>query len=120
MYMQIIHHLPLIFQCQPSWTHLQCVVSRGDDLLPAEVTIKCNDENPDDFLYINCQDWYHNELPKKVYKDPIQEGVRRILRRSMVRAFALFKYEKDELVDVYGSTLGASHESKITEVINIV
>ena len=51
------------FQCQPSWTHLQCIVSKGEDPLPAEVRIKCCEENPDDFFYIDLKDWCYNQLP---------------------------------------------------------
>ena len=61
-----------------------------------------------------------NEMLKKVYADPVQEGVRRILGRSLVRTFALFKYKKHSLVDVYCATLEAPHEAKIREVIDIV
>ena len=71
------------FQCQPSWTHLQCVVSKGEDPLPAEVRIKCCKENPDNFFYIVLKDWCYNQLPQKVYADPVQEGLRRVNKRQM-------------------------------------
>ena len=79
------------FQCQPSWTHLQCIVSKGEDPLPAEVRIKCYEENPDDFFYIDPKDWCYNQLLRKVYADPGQEGLRRIMGRALVRTFALFE-----------------------------
>ena len=66
------------------------------------------------------KDWYTNEMPRKVYADSIQEGVRRILGRSLVRTFALFKYKKHSLVNVYCATFDAPHEAKIREVIDIV
>ena len=59
-------------------------------------------------------------MPKKVYADPVQEAVRRILGRSLVRTFALFKYKKHSLVNVYCVRLEAPHEAKIQEVIDIV
>ena len=59
-------------------------------------------------------------MTRKVYSDPIQEGVRRIVGRSLVRTFALFNYEKHKLVDVYCPTFGVPHEAKIREVIDIV
>ena len=108
------------FQCQPSWTHLQCVVSRGEDPLPAKVRIKCCEENPDDFFYIDPKDWYYNEMPQKVYNDPVQEGVRRIIGRSLVRTFALFKYKKHPLIPLYCPTFGAPNECMILTVIDIV
>ena len=61
-----------------------------------------------------------NKMPKKVYADPVQEGIRRILGRSLIRTFALFKYKKHSLVSVYCLTLEAPHEDKIQEVIDIV
>ena len=61
-----------------------------------------------------------NEMPKKVYADPVQEGIMRILGRSLVRTFALFKYKKHSLVNVYCAMLEAPHEAKIWEVIDIV
>ena len=89
------------FQCQPSWTHLQCVVSRGENPLPAEIRIKCSKEDSNEFFYMDPKDWYTNEMPRKVYADPVQEGIRRILGRSLVRTFALFKYKKHSLVNMF-------------------
>ena len=66
------------------------------------------------------KDWYTNKMPRKVYADPVQEGFRRILGRSLVRTFALFKYKKHSLVNVYCATFDARHEAKICEVIDIV
>ena len=43
-----------------------------------------------------------------------------IMVRSLVRTFALFKYKKHSLVNVYCPMLEAPHESKIQEVIDIV
>ena len=61
-----------------------------------------------------------NEMTKKVYTDPVQEGVKRILGRSLVRTFSLFRYKKHSLVNVYCATLEAPHEAKIREVIDII
>ena len=108
------------FQCQPSWTHLQCVVSRGENPLPAEIRIKCSKEDSNEFFYMDPKDWYTNKMPRKVYADPVQEGIRRILGRSLVRTFALFKYKKHSLVNVYCATFDAPHKAKIREVIDIV
>ena len=108
------------FQCQPSWTHLQCVVSRGENPLLAEVQIKCSEEDSNEFFYMDPKDWYTNEMPRKVYADPVQEGIRRILGRSLVRTFALFKYKKHSLVNVYCAMFDAPHKAKIREVIDIV
>ena len=66
------------------------------------------------------KDWYTNKMPRKVYADPVQEGIRRILGRSLVRTFALFKYKKHSLVNVYCATFDAPHKAKIWEVIDIV
>ena len=60
------------------------------------------------------------EMLKKIYADPVQEGVRRILGRSLIRTFALFKYKKHSLVNVYCAMLEAPHEAKIWEVKDIV
>ena len=66
------------------------------------------------------KDWYTNKMPRKVYADPVQEGVRRILGRSLVRTFALFKYKKHSFVNIYCATFDAPHKAKIWEVIDIV
>ena len=108
------------FQCQPSWTHLQCVVSRGKKPLPAEIRIKCSEKDSNEFFYMDPKDWYTNEMLRKVYADPVQEGIWRILGRSLVRTFALFKYKKHSLVNIYCATFDAPHEAKIQEVIDIV
>ena len=86
-------------------------MSRGVNPLPAKVQIKCSEEDTDVFFYIDPKDWYMNEMLKKVYADPVQEGVRRILGRSLVRTFALFKYKKHSLVNVYCAMLEAPHEA---------
>ena len=108
------------FQCQPSWTHLQCVISRGKDPLPAEVRIKCSLDHPEAFFLLDKENWYHNEMTRKVYADPVQESVRRILGRSVVRTFALFKYEKHPLLDVHCPMFSCQHKQKITDMIDIV
>ena len=108
------------FQYPPSWTHLQCVVSRGENPLPAEIQIKCSEEDSNEFFYMDPKDWYTNKMPRKVYADPVQEGIRRIIGRSLVRTFALFKYKKHSLVNVYCATFDAPHKAKIQEVIDIV
>ena len=95
-------------------------MSKGEDPLPAKVRIKCCEENPDDFFYIDPKDWYYNEMPRKVYHGPVQEGLRRIISRSLVRTFALFQYKKHDLVELYYPTFSAPHESMILEVIDIV
>ena len=92
---------------------------RGDDPLPAEVQIKCSTENAD-FFYLDPKDWYFNVLLRKVYGDSIQESIRRILGRSVLRTFGLFTYNKHNLVDVYCPTFDAPQESKILDVIDIV
>ena len=84
------------FQCQPSWTHLECVISRGKDPL----------DHPEAFFLLDKDNWYHDEMTRKVYADPVQESVRRILGRLVVRTFALFKYEKHPLLDVHCPTFG--------------
>ena len=66
------------------------------------------------------KDWYSNEMLRKVYVDPVQEGVRGILGRSLVRTFALFKYKKHSLVNIYCAMFEAPYEAKIREVIDIV
>ena len=54
------------------------------------------------------KDWYSNKMPRKVYADPVQEGVRSILGRLLVRAFALFKYKKHSLVKIYCATFSCT------------
>ena len=95
-------------------------MSKGEDPLPAEVRMKCCEENPDDFFYIDPKDWCYNKLPRKVYANPVQEGLRRIMGRALVRTFALFEYKKHPLVELYCPTFNAPHESMISEVIDIV
>ena len=77
-------------------------------------------EHPDDFFHLDKSNWYHNEMPRKVYEDPVQESVRRILGRSLVRTFGLFTYEKHPLADKHIPTFGVPHEAVIMDVIEIV
>ena len=88
--------------------------------MPAEVHIKCSLDHPEAFFLLDKQNWYHDEMTRKVYADPVQESVRRILGRSVVRTFGLSKYEKHPLPDVHCPTFGCPHEQKITDVIDIV
>ena len=87
--------------------------------MPAEVRIKTSLEHPDDFFHLDKSNWYHNEMPRKVYEDPVQESVRRILGRSLVRTFGLFTYEKYPLADKHIPTFGVPHEAVIMDVIEI-
>ena len=77
-------------------------------------------QNGDDFFYLDPKDWYSNPLLIEAYADCIQESVRRILGRSVVRTFGLFTYKKQTLVEVYCPTFDAPHESKILDVIDFV
>ena len=86
------------FQCQPSWTHLQCVVSRGENPLLAEIQIKCSEEDSNEFFYTDPKDWYTNKMPRKFYADPFQEGVRRILGRSLVRTNLLYSSTRNTVL----------------------
>ena len=82
--------------------------------------MKSSVDHPNEFIHLDKSNWYHNEMPKKGYGDPIQESVRRILGRSVIRTFGLFKYETHPLVDKHIPTFSGLHEAKISEVIDIV
>ena len=50
---------------------------------------KC--QHSKEFLYMDNREWNSEALPQKVYKDPVQSGVRTVISRALVEAFDLFK-----------------------------
>ena len=63
------------------------------------------------------QEWNSEALPQKVYKDPVQSGVRTIIGRALVEAFDLFKYDLNNDTGRYVPQLPLCQESLIHEVI---
>ena len=66
------------------------------------------------------QEWNSEVLPQKVYKDPVQSGVRTVIGRALVEAFDLFKYDLNNDTGRYVPQLPLCQESLIPEVIDYV
>ena len=66
------------------------------------------------------REWNSEVLPKKVYKDPVQSGVRTVIGRALVEAFDLFKYDLNNDTGRYVPQLPLCQESLIPEVIDYV
>ena len=82
------------FQCPVKLTTLQAVVCPGPNPLHAEVCIKNNKDDGLEFYYMDQKEWHTEAMPEKVYSDPIQEGLRTVIGRTLVRTFKMltFKY----------------------------
>ena len=66
------------------------------------------------------REWNSEVLPQKVYKDPVQSGVRTVIGRTLVEAFDLFKYDLNNDTGRYVPQLPLCQESLIHEVIDYV
>ena len=66
------------------------------------------------------KEWYQESLPEKVYSDPVQEGVRIVLGRALVKTFDLIKFIFNEKTKTYVPELPLPFESCIKEVIEYV
>ena len=65
------------------------------------------------------REWNSQVLPQKVYKDPVQSGVRTVIGRALVEAFDLFKYDLNNDTGRYIPQLPLCQES-LHEVIDYV
>ena len=100
---------------------LTCVVSPGANPLPAEVCIKYNKEHPKEFFSLDNADWqYSNFTSPNYYRDPIQEAFRRVMSRSLIKTFKMFKYTLDEASGNYLPRLEKPVDGCIVDVIGIV
>ena len=64
--------------------------------------------------------WEVKKFPFNTYDDPVQEVVCRMIRRSLVMAFSLFKYKQTTDADMYVPTLPLPHDACIEMVLKIV
>ena len=113
-------------QCPARWTNLQAVVTPGANPLPAEVRIKHhrNDEVAKTFFFVDQNSWELTKHSKhflcKTYMDPVQLQVRVLVRRSIIMAFALFKYVEDPDENNFVPKLEGPHDACIVQIVDIV
>ena len=70
--------------------------------LPAEVCIKYSKTHPTEFFYLDNSDWqYSNFTLPHYYSDPIQEAFRKVISRTLIKTFNMFKYSFDEASGTY-------------------
>jgi len=69
---------------------------------------------------MDSKEWHQETLTEKVYRDPVQEGVRIVIGRAMVRTFDLIKFIHNEETNKYVPELPLPMESCIHEVIDYV
>ena len=100
---------------------LTCVVSSGQNPLPAEVCIKNNREHPTEFFGLDQADWQYGNFTKAhYYRDPIQEAFQKVIGSSLIRTFDLFKYVFDAPSGKYLPHLDKPVDSCIETVIDII
>ena len=100
---------------------LTCVVSPGPNPLPAEVCIKYNKDHLHEFFSLDNADWqYSNFTSPNYYRDPIQEAFRRVMSRSLIKTFNMFKYSLDQASGNYLPRLEKPVDSCIVDVIGFV
>ena len=113
-------------QCPARWTHLQAVVTPGSNPLPTEVRIKRHrdDEVAKTFFFMDQNSWEQIKHLKhflhKMYMDPVQLQVRILVGRSIIMAFALFKYFRDPDENNFVPKLDGPHDACIIQILDIV
>ena len=112
--------LIFLLQCPPKWTNLQAVVSRGPNPLPAEVRIKRHQHYGDDFFFLDKAKWEVKKFPFKMYEDPFQVVMRRLIGRSLIMVFGLFEYVETTDHKMCVATLPLPHDACICRLVQIV
>ena len=83
--------------------------------------IKNNREHPTEFFSLDQADWQYGNFTKAhYYRDPIQEGFQKVIGRSMIRTFNLFKYVLDASSGKYLPRLDKPVDSCIETIITLV
>ena len=93
----------------------------GANPLPAEVCIKYNKAHPTEFFHLDNSDWqYSNFALPHYYRDPIQEAFRKVISRTLIKTFNMFKYTLDEASGTYLPRLEKPVDGCIEDVISFV
>ena len=93
---------------------------------PAEVRIKRHrdDEVAKTFFFMDQNSWeqikHSTHLLRKTYTDPVQLQVRILVERSIIMAFALFKYVQDPDEKNFVPKLDGPHDACIVQILGIV
>ena len=99
---------------------MQAVVSRESNPLPAKVRIKRHEQYGDDFFFVDKSQWKVEKFPFKMYDDPVQAVVQRLIGRSLVMAFSLFEYIETSDKKMYIATLPLPHDACIQKLVQVV
>ena len=71
-------------------------------------------------MWINHNWWESKSFPIKMYKDPIQEYVQKMIGRCLILSFGLFKYKEDADIGNYVPKLPMPHDACIHRLLDIV
>ena len=110
-------------QCPARWTNLQAVVKPGTNPLPTKVRIKRHrdDEFAETYFFVDQDKWEPTKhFTPKTYKDPVQLQARVLVGRSIIKAFALFKYDWDPDEGNFVPKLERPHDACIIQILDIV
>ena len=89
--------------------------------MPAKVCIKHNLEHPKEFLCLDQGDWQYGAfMNPHMYSDPIQEAFRKVISRTLIQTFNLFKYHLDAPSERYLPRLPTPVNSCVDEIIAIL
>ena len=93
----------------------------GANPLPAEVCMNYNKAHPTEFFHLDNSDWqYSNFTSPHYYRDPIQEAFRKVISRTLIKTFNMFKYSLDDASGTFLPPLEKSVDGCIEDVISFV
>ena len=100
---------------------MTCVVTPGANPLPAEVCMKYNKAHPTEFFHLDNSDWqYSNFVSPHYYRDPIQEAFWKVISRTLIKTFNMFKYTLDDVSGTFLPRLEKPVDGCIEEVIGFL
>ena len=93
----------------------------GVNPLPAEVCIKYNKAHPTEFFHLDNSDWqYSNFTLPQYYCNPIQEAFWKVISRTLIKTFNMFKYSLDDASDTFLPWLEKPVDGCIEDIISFV
>ena len=100
---------------------MTCVVTPGANPLPAEVCMKYNKAHPTEFFHLDNSDWQYSKfVSPHYYRDPIQEAFRKVISRTLIKTFNMFKYTLDDVSGTFLPRLEKPVDGCIEEVIGFL
>ena len=96
------------------------MVSPGPNPLPVAIHVKSDQKHGSIFYFLDQESRYANNIESALYEDPVQEAVRTVIQRALIKTFGLFTWKLDQDTGKYFPNLPLPYDGCIYKVIDAV